>query len=158
MNMMGKMLAVVAGLVLALTGPALALDASQASTVVGLMEQVAEQSGESVYYGGGDTFFDLDYDGLIAAAGFDRDRWVVIYDEVVTGYMATIPQGEFDAIFSGVLETLEASDLSDEQKQSLRVDWEQEIGMAQQARKDGAEHAEAVRPLADRLHALFFGA
>jgi len=158
MNMMGKMLAAVVGLVLALTGPVLALDARQASTVVGLMEQVAEQSGESVYYGGGDTFFDLDYDGLIAAAGFDRDRWVVVYDEVVAGYFATMPQDAFDAIFADVLETLEASDLSEEDKQSLRVDWEQEIGMAQQARRDGAEHEEAVRPLADRLHVLFFGA
>lgn len=142
---------------LAMAAPAAALDAEQAGRIVGLMEQISAQSGEVVYHGAGDAFFELDTDGLIGAAGFERQQWAVLFDEVVIGYMATIPQDEFDAMFAELLVMLETSALTDEQKQSLRVDMEQEIGMAQQARRDGAVHADAVRGLADRLHVLFFG-
>lgn len=140
-----------------LAGPALALDMATATKVVELMETIADASGETVYYGGGDVFYDLDYDGQIAAAGFGSADWAIVFDEVVSGYLAIMPQNAFNAIFEDALARLDASSLTEEQKLSVRTDMEQEIGMARQARLDGAAYADAVRPLAGRLDALIFG-
>ena len=144
-------------LLAASAGPAAALDMGTADRVVTLMETIAAESGEDIYYGAGDVFYELDFNGHIAAAGFSSDDWVDAFDEVVTGYMATIPQDEFDAMFREVVAILEASTLSNEQKAELRQDMVLHIAEAQRARESGMPHAEAVLPFAERLHPMFFG-
>ena len=137
--------------------PVAALDANRVGTVVTIMEKISEESGEDIYYGAGDAFLELDYNGYIAAAGFGEADWITTFDEVVTGYMATIPQDEFDALFRDVVAMLEASSLSDEQKAELRQDMVLHIAEAQRARESGMVHAQAVLPFADRLYPMFFG-
>jgi len=138
--------------------PAAALDANRAGTVVTIMEKISEESGEDIYYGAGDVFLELDDNGYIAAAGFSDADWVVTFDEVVTGYMATIPQDEFDGIFRDLVAMLEASTaLSDAQKAEVRQDMVLNIAEAQRARESGMPHAHAVLPFADRLYPMFFG-
>lgn len=137
--------------------PVVALDTNRVGTVVTIMEKISEESGEDIYYGAGDVFLELDYNGYIAAAGFGEADWIATFDEVVTGYMATIPQDEFDAMFRDVVAMLEASALSDEQKAELRQDMVLHIAEAQRARESGMVHAQAVLPFADRLYPMFFG-
>lgn len=147
----------IAGVLAAIAGPVLGLDLRTADTVVTLMETIIDESGEEVYHGGGDVFFEADYNGHITAAGFSQATWSVVFDEVVTGYMATIPQDEFDAIFREAVAALEASALTDEQKAEGRKDMVLVIAEAQQARESGMPHAQAVLPLADRLYPMFYG-
>lgn len=137
--------------------PAFALDADTAATVVTIMEKISAESGEDIYYGAGEAFLELDYNGHIAAAGFSNTAWVTVFDEVVTGYMATIPQEEFDALFRDVVVMLEESSLSDEQKAELRQDIVLHIAEAQRARQSGGAHAQAVLPFVSRLYPMFFG-
>lgn len=148
------------GLVAGLVSPVLALDGREAEMVVGIMEALAADSGDSVYFGGGPDLFEYDAvgEGLIPAAGLDENRWSVLHDEVVAGYMATIPQERFDAVFDAVLERLNANTtLSEEQKAIVREDMAPQISEAYAARKAGLAHAETMRPLASRMQALVFG-
>lgn len=156
MNIVKRMLAATAVL-MGLASPAAALDTNTAAAVVTIMEQISDGRGEGVYYGGGDAFFDLDDAGLIAAAGFGRSDWSAAFDEVVTGYMATIPQDEFDAMFREIIDMLDASAVDDTQKAELRQDIVVHIAEAQRARESGMQHAQAVLPFADRLYPMFFG-
>lgn len=146
-------------LALTLAAPAVALDPREAEAVVAIMEQLGVESGEGMYHGGGDIAYAFDGNGfgLIPAAGFSEQSWIVAYDAVATGYMATIPQDEFDAILNEPLAMLEASTLSDELKAEMLTDMEQLIAEAQAARETGFAHADVVRPLAARLDVLFSG-
>lgn len=139
--------------------PAMALTTDEAEAVVEIIEQLAAETGEGMVADAGEIFFDYDALGtnLIPAAGFDRESWVVAYDAVATGYMATIPQDQFDAIFEEPLAQLEGSALPDDQKAMMREHVEELLAEAQAAREQGVVHAEAVRPLEGRLHALFSG-
>lgn len=147
-----------AALIAGLATPALALTASEAEAVVGIVELMAEETGEGMVTDAAEIFFD--YDAMeanrIPAAGFSRESWVTAYEAVASGYMATLPQEEFDAIFAEPLARLEASQLPEDQKTMLREHMEGLIAEAQETRQQGMAHAEVVRPLQDRLHALFF--
>ena len=148
------------GALLVFAGPAWALDQQEAEIVVGIMEQVAAISGEPIYYGGGSELFDYDTQNgeLIFAAGFDHDSWIAAHDAVLTGFMASMPEPEFNAIFAGPLAQLEAStSLTAEQKAAIRADLEPEIAAARAARQSGRANADAVRPLLSRLQVLVFG-
>lgn len=147
----------VASLVMAT--PAMALTADEAEAVVGIVEQLAAETGEGMVADAAEIFFDYDALGtnLIPEAGFDRASWVTAYDAVASGYMATIPLDQFNAVFEEPLARLEASTLPDDQKVMMREHMAGLIAEAQAAREQGAVHAEAVRPLEGRLHALFFG-
>lgn len=134
--------------------PALALDAGEAERVVGLMETLSSQMGLEVYHGGGDAFLEADHGGEIAAAGFSEARWLAGFDEVVSGYMASIPQGEFEAAFIEALALLDESALADDQKAMIRAEMDAHIALAQQTRRDGAAYVDAVRALKDRLDVL----
>lgn len=145
---------------LAFAGSAWALDRQEAEIVVGIMEQVAAISGEPIYHGGGGELFDYDTQNgeLIFAAGFDYDSWIAAHDAVLTGFMATIPEPEFNAIFAEPLAQLDAStSLTAEQKAAIRADLEPEIAAARAARQSGQAYADAVRPLLPRLQVLVFG-
>lgn len=140
--------------------PAAGLDLGQAEIVVGIMEAHVEVSGESIYHGGaGDVFeYDMEGDGVIAAAGFACESWVAAYDAVMNGYLANIPQEEFDAAFSGALARLDGMDsLSDEQKMEIRREMEPHVAAAEEARREGAAHAALIEPLMPRLRAVVGG-
>jgi len=152
------------GILLAAVGllmvtPAMALTTEEAEAVVGIVEQLAVETGEGMVADAAEIFFDYDALGtnLIPAAGFDRASWVTAYDAVASGYMATIPLDQFNAVFEEPLAQLEASALADDQKAMMREHMAGLIAEAQATREQGAVHAEAVRPLEGRLHALFFG-
>lgn len=155
---MFKAIVVAIGLIAVIwAAPALALDGRQAEAVVGLMEQLAEASGEPIYLGGsGDMLaYDEAGDGLIAAAGFDADGWDSAYDAVITGYMAGMPDEAFEAMFRAPLARLEANTtLSGEQKAAIRAEMEPHIAEAQAAREAGRVHMAAVLPVAERVRAL----
>lgn len=59
--------------------------------------------------------------------------------------------------FEEPLAMLEGSALPDDQKAMMREHVEGLVAQAQATREQGAVHADAVRPLEGRLHALFFG-
>ena len=144
----------------AVVAPAMALDLQQAEAIVEIMEAYTAASGQAIYHGGaGEVFeYDMDGDNLIGAAGFDFDRWTTAFDEVMTGYMASIPDAEFDAIFAAPLASLEANtSLTDEQKAVIREDLAPEIAEAYEARAGGAGLAAIVAPLTPRLYRLVFG-
>lgn len=147
-------------LLLGLTAPAQALTSAEAEAVVGIVEQLAEEMGEGMVVDAADIFYDYDSLGvsLIPAAGFDRQGWRIAYEAVATGYMATIPEGEFNAVFAEPLARLDGSALPEDQKAVIRAHVEGLVAEAQQARLSGMVHAEVVRPLEYRLDALFFGA
>ncbi|MGB3338734.1 MAG: hypothetical protein WBA73_16285 [Devosia sp.] len=144
----------------AMIAPAVGLDEREATVVVEIMEAYAAASGEPVYHGGAGEVFEYDMDGedRISAAGFDFDSWTIAFDDVMTGYMASIPDAEFDAIFEAPLALLDANTrLTDEQKAVIREDLEPEIAAAHEARAGGAPFAAVVQPLLPRLHVLVFG-
>lgn len=140
--------------------PALGLDMRQAELVVAIMEAHVEATGEGIYHGGaGDVLErDMEGDGFIAAAGFDHDGWASAYDAVMTGYIASIAQDEFDAAFEAPMARLEATtSLTAEQKAVIRADMEVHVAAAREARREGAAHAGVVQPLMGRLRAVIEG-
>lgn len=149
----------VVAVMVGLATPALALTASEAEAVVGIVELMAEETGEGMVADAAEIFYD--YDAMeanrIPAAGFSRESWVSAYDAVASGYMATLPQAQFDAIFAEPMALLEASELPADQKAMMREHMEGLIAEAQETRQQGMAHADVVRPLEHRLHALFFG-
>jgi hypothetical protein len=155
MRMMTRVLTLGA-LIVGFAAPAMALDAGEADRIVRLMETLSEELGIEIYYGAGDVFFEEDQGGAIAAAGFSEARWSSGFNEVVAGYLASLSQEEFDAMFSEAMDLLEASELDEEQKAAIRADMEAHIADAYERRRDGAVHAHAVSGLTDRLHRLMF--
>jgi len=147
-------------LLLGLAPPVLALTPAEAEVVVGIVEQLAEEMGEGMAVDAANIFYDYDSLGasLIPAAGFDRQGWRVAYEAVATGYMATIPEAEFNAVFAEPLARLEGSGLPEDQKALLRAHVDGLVAQARQARLSGMVHADVVRPLEHRLDALFYGA
>jgi len=139
--------------------PALALDVRQAEAVVSVMEVLTSDMGEGMMTDAADIFYDYDLLGaeLIAAAGFDRAGWIEAYDAVAAGYMATIPQDEFDAIFEEPLAMLESSALPEDQKVMMREHVNGLVAEAQTVREGGMAYADTVRPFENRLYPLFFG-
>ncbi|MHA6297440.1 hypothetical protein [Devosia sp. CAU 1758] len=142
------------------TSPVLALEPSEAETVVSIMESLVVEMGEGMTVDAADIFYDYDSLGasLIPAAGFDLASWSAAYDAVASGYMASMPQSEFDAVFEEPLAQLEAAELPEDQKAMIREHVDMLIAEAQAVRLSGMPHVEVLRPFEDRLYALFHGA
>lgn len=120
------LLAAIASLFLA--SYAVALESRQAAIVADVLETLAAERGEPVYYDeeAADDWheFDADGDGLIPAAGFTRESWQVAYEQTMKGLMALMPQSEFDAMFGNVEEKVAAlHGLTAEQKRELAGDF-----------------------------------
>lgn len=151
------LLAAIASLFLA--SYAVALESREAAIVADVLETLASERGEPVYYdeeAADDWYeFDADGDGLIPAAGFTRESWQVAYEQTLKGLIALTPQSEFDAMFGNVEEKVAAlQGLTAEQKRELAGDFMAEAERVQAYRAEGAAFAEAVRPVAGRLRAL----
>jgi hypothetical protein len=147
-------------LLLGFVTPVMALTSHEVEAVVGVVEQLAQEMGEGMVADAAGIFYDYDSLGaaLIPEAGFSRESWITAYDAVTAGYMATIPQDEFDAVFEEPLATLEASELPEEQKAMLREHVAGLIAEAQALRQSGMQYADVVRPYEARLYPLFYGA
>jgi hypothetical protein len=159
MTKIGFVRAAALALLLGAASPALALTTAEAEAVVNVVEQLAVETGEGMVMDAADIFYDYDSLGasLIPAAGFDRESWMIAYEAVARGYMATIPEAEFNAVFDEPLAHLAASGLPADQMIMMREHVDGLIAEAQQARLLGMKHADVVRPLEDRLYVLFYG-
>lgn len=138
---------------------AVALESRQAAIVADVLETLAAERGEPVYFDdeAADDWHEFDADGygLIPAAGFTRESWQVAYEQTMKGLMALMPQSEFDAMFGNVEEKVAAlQGLTAEQKRELADDFMAEAERVKAYRAEGAPFAEAVRPVAGRLRAL----
>ncbi|KKB84374.1 hypothetical protein VW29_10440 [Devosia limi DSM 17137] len=142
------------------TSPVLALERNEAAAVVSIMEELVVEMGEGMTVDAADIFYDYDSLGasLIPAVGFDLASWSAAYHAVASGYMASMPQMEFDAVFEGPLAQLEAAELPEDQKAMIREHVDLLIAEAQALRLSGMPFVEVVQPFADRLHVLFHGA
>lgn len=143
-----------------LTAPAVALTQAEAEAVVGIMEQLTADIGETMTTDAAGIFYDYDaFDTvLIPAHGFDRQSWVMAYDAVMAGYLAIIPEAEFMVTFHEPLALLEESGLPEDQKAMMRAHIDTLMAEAQAVRAAGAAYADVVRPLEARLHPLVYGA
>lgn len=138
---------------------AAALDSREAAAVTEVLEALAPDRGEPVYYdekAADDWYaFDAEGDGLIAAAGFTRESWHTAYERTLKGLIALIPQSDFDAMHDGIEDKVAAlNGLTDEQKRELVGDFKAQADRNKTYRAEGMVHADAVRPLAARLRAL----
>ncbi|WP_131798380.1 hypothetical protein [Devosia elaeis] len=146
-------------LLLGVANSVLALTLAEAEAVVGVVEKLAQETGEGMVLDAADIYYDYDSLGasLIPAAGFDRESWAVAYEAVGRGYMATIPEDQFNATFDEPLARLAASGLPEDQMAMMREHVDGLIAEARQARQEGMAYADVVRPLEDRLYVLFYG-
>ena len=144
------------GVLAILAGPGVAFDTGEAETVVGILEQLADERGEGVYAEAAADWFEFDAEGsgLIAAAGYSEESWTLAYDALLAGYTAAIPEAEFEATISGPMASLETSSLAEDQKALLRDEFEGLIAEARELRQEGAPYVDVVRPLMPRLDVL----
>lgn len=138
---------------------AAALDGREAAAVTEVLEALAPDRGEPVYYdeeAADDWYaFDAEGDGLIPAAGFSREGWHTAYERTLKGLIALIPQSDFDAAHDGIEKRIAAlHGLTDEQKRELVNDFKAQADRNKIYRAEGAAYAETVRPVAARLRAL----
>jgi acylphosphatase len=156
---MRRAIAALSAVFLLAVTPAAALEPGQAEAVVGLLERLAPERAETVYYDEEAAIEWFDYDaeteGLIAAAGFTRQTWKMAFDETLKGYIATIPDAEVDAMFGGFeAHVSQLTNISDEDKQSLIHDWRLEMQGFNDLRVEGQQYASVVQPFAARLKVL----
>ena len=145
---------------MAASAPAMALTPDEAEAVIGIMEHLTAEIGETMSTESGGKFYDYDsMDGaLIAAQGFSRESWVVAYDAVMAGYLAVMPEAQFRMTFEEPLALLDNSELPEEQKAMMRAHIGELMAEAQALRNAGAAHADVVRPYEQRLYPLVYGA
>lgn len=136
--------------------PAAALTGEEVSRVVALLEKLEPQSGKLTYdEDEADEWFEQDHDGHIVSAGFTRETWKEALDQTFRGYLATIPEAEFEARFAGLTEKITgAPDLTDEQRSEMRFFVETKIAEIRQMRAGGKPYADIVRPYAPQLYEL----
>lgn len=159
----GLVLALVWALVCAIAVPeARALDARDVEAVVTVLEKLAAETGNSVFYdeAAAEEWFELD-DGssqIIPAAGFSRESWKTAFDRTITGFIASIPEAEFEQIFGEFIDKIaEAGKLTAQQKQEAASMLRAEMGQLDAVRKQGAPYEAVVDPFGKRLRRLAFG-
>lgn len=140
------------------TGPAYALSSRDAAAVVDLIERLQPQFGDFAYDEEiADEWFDEDAaaEGLIARAGFSRERWKEALGETIRGFIAAIPRTEVEAMLSGAREGIKALEALDPQQKKEALDaLDEQIRALWAMRLEGAPFAETVRPHVPRLGAL----
>lgn len=137
--------------------PARALTADEAERVVQLLGELEPELGRLTYdEEEADQWFDDDsaFEGRIVKAGFTRESWKKALDATFKGYLATIPEDEFEAKVTGLTERLENSDLTAEQKAEMLSFVETKIAETRALRAQGEQYADTVRPYAGQLQEL----
>ena len=147
------------GLALGLTLPARSLTADEAAKVSAVLADLSGDLGPFAYdeEEAGRIFEeDAAWKGRITAAGFSRESWQRALDETFRGYLATIPTDVFSARLTAALDSIRGiSHLTDEQKAELLPMFEEKIAEIQLLRAEGAAFADAARPHAAQIEAVF---
>ncbi|MDQ0509610.1 hypothetical protein [Ancylobacter amanitiformis] len=136
--------------------PALALDTRQAERVVAVLEELHEETGDTVYFDeqAALEWYERDERSSrhIAAAGFDRQSWKEAFDETLTGFLAAVPQADIDRMFAAFEDHLAATpQLTAREKRQAASIWEAQRSKLRSIRADGAQHATLVAPYVGRL-------
>lgn len=138
------------------TSAAMALSSTEAGTVVAVLEQLAAETGETVFYDeeAADEWFDMDAESSqhIAGAGFTRQSWKLAFDATMTGFIASIPEREFDQITEDFVTKIgEIAQMTESQKQEAMDALRAEFGKLHEVRNAGVAHISAVGPHMQRL-------
>lgn len=139
--------------------PAMALTADEVGAVTRLLGELEPEFGKIAYDETvAEEWFEQDQDneGRIAKAGFTRESWKEALDATFMGYLATIPQSEFDAEMARIETRLETSTtMNAEQKSAMREIMNEQFASIRALRDGGADYVDTVRPYSDHLHAVF---
>lgn len=139
--------------------PAMALDTREVQAVVAVLEQLASETGDTVYYDdeAAEEWFEIDDESsqLIPAAGFTRASWKEAFDQTMTGFIASIPDAEFEQMMEEFIDKIaEIARMTPEQKQAAAEGLRAERGKFDAVRKQGAEYRAIVIPYAERLRKI----
>lgn len=150
--------ALVAALLLAtFTTPGGALTRDEARVVVEVLSAIGDELGGLAYdEEAADEWYEEDRAGAgyIVDAGFTRDAWRKAVDQTLKGFYASLPDDEIERSFAAMRAFELRDDLSDTQKQAMRDLIAKGAERLDRWRKEGAAHAELVRPHAGRLSAI----
>lgn len=138
--------------------PATALTEDEAGEVTRLLNELAPEQGNFAYdEEEADDWYDRDQDqnGIIEKAGFDRDSWRRVLGETFRGYLALMPDADFQARFKQINDKLNAdTTLTSEQKLEMQAMVDEQWAVITKLREQGLEFADTVRPHADLLHVV----
>ncbi|MGI6852560.1 hypothetical protein [Mesorhizobium sp. 1B3] len=137
----------------------MALDARDVQAVVTVLEKLASETGDTIYYDeeAAEEWFEIDDESsqLIPAAGFTRASWKEAFDQTMTGFIATIPNAEFEQMMEDFINKIaEMARMTPEQKQSAVDGLHAERGKFDAIRNRGAEYKAVVIPYAERLRKI----
>ncbi|HWK67971.1 MAG TPA: hypothetical protein VNS34_23860 [Rhizobiaceae bacterium] len=139
--------------------PAMALDAREVQAVVTVLEKLASETGDTVYYDdeAAEQWFEIDDESsqLIPAAGFTRASWKEAFDQTMTGFIASIPDAEFEQMMEDFIDKIaEIARMTPEQKQTAAEGLRAERGKFDAIRNRGAKYKAVIIPYAERLRKI----
>jgi len=138
-----------------------ALERREIEAVVGVLEKLTSETGNTVYYDedAAEEWFETDEEmsELIPAAGFSRRSWKAAFDQTITGFIASVPEAEFDEMIEEFIDKVaEAGKLTPEQKREAAIALRAEMGRLDEVREQGAPYRDLVVPYGPRLRKLVF--
>jgi len=138
-----------------------ALERREIEAVVGVLEKLTSETGNTVYYDedAAEEWFKTDEEmsELIPAAGFSRRSWKAAFDQTITGFIASVPEAEFDEMIEEFIDKVaEAGKLTPEQKREAAIALRAEMGRLDEVREQGAPYRDLVVPYGPRLRKLVF--
>lgn len=143
----------------ALVPPAMALTEDEVGTVTRLLGELEPEFGRIAYDETvAEEWFERDQEneGRIAKAGFTRESWKEALDATFMGYLASIPDSEFDQQMASIEARLESSaTMNEEQKSAMREIMNEQFAEIRALREQGSDYIDTVRPYADHLNAVF---
>ncbi|WP_269930672.1 hypothetical protein [Aminobacter sp. HY435] len=143
----------------AMVPPAMALTEDEVGTVTRILGELEPEFGKIAYDETvADEWFEQDQEneGRIAKAGFTRESWKEALDATFMGYLATIPESQFEAEMTKIEARLETSStMNAEQKTAMREIMNEQFAEIRALRESGRDYVDTVRPYADHLHAVF---
>ena len=136
--------------------PAAALDGREAGQVVAILEKLAAETGDGVYFDeeAAEEWFEIDEESsrLISGAGFTRATWKTAFDRTMTGFIASIPQAEMEKMMEDFMDAIgEVAKMTPGQKEEAMEMLRAEKGNLDSIRARGAEYREPVGPYVSRL-------
>jgi len=138
-----------------------ALERREIEAVVGVLEKLTSETGNTVYYDedAAEEWFETDEEmsELIPAAGFSRRSWKTAFDQTITGFIASVPEAEFDEMIEEFIDKVaEAGKLTPAQKREAAIALRAEMGRLDEVREQGAPYRDLVGPYGPRLRKLVF--
>lgn len=139
--------------------PAAALDAREVEAVVAILERLSSETEKTVFYDeeAAQEWFEIDDEAsqIIPAAGFTDASWKEAFDGTMTGFIASIPEAELEAMMEEFVNGIaEAAKMTPQQKEEARKMLHAELGRFEEIRALGAQYRGVVAPYAPRLRKL----